>query len=995
MTTSTTPDPSLERLTIDDQLPPDTDVVCNDNTHQQYVTTILPSSDPVTVCDHSSSDDGDESTPGDVGCFDIANASLNLDINAFIADCTRTLGVELSDEARENLIAEYEEKKAAGEQDNETIVARERDTLRAKLHGHWYDDDSRSCSFCIKRATYVHGPFRNTAFDYSSLNLISLEDVCSQAQPMSKGIWDDYEKLKTIIERYEIIIQKRWAKKAISKRKQFLQSAWATTSSPPPQPMPQTHLPEVAYLSSRCNPRKGICNCSKFENEKRHIFLWPRMNIEDLTKFEPLLLLLNARGRHSPSLFAIADLSGAHFGWKTNQLRHPPYLDMYSMIFTGQESPTEYGRLVSWADDPSAYNRMYMGRDLSPGEGLVVLEIQHRLYRFLVNICQSILFDHQVEDHSHLLAQPVAPEPSLPTANSLQQDMSTSLMITRYETAYHLPAKLDVRRLQLLVESKLAEAEDTLWALREDPNFFSRTLAAMHQSRPEHIRDTLNRRHRSVETPGAQHKLMNHIIGMIWRQYISAIEIWEQLHDKVSRLGDLKEQLFDNAQVPIRPEDDLPEELAMAIYSVWFHFNKRLAERLTNLPVRVYSLPNLRHLYRRQLCCQFKQFPPDFIDEEVGLVPSGVIASQELEAFQWLINRISNPSHRRRFGIHNAVEALEGIVSDRKVHKLLSSVRAAELSDYTIISECVRQLELFEPWAATFEAGMANLDTARMLESEYEVSVSKSGPLAEWKPSEETCALGAKLWDIRYPVDKAPTKGNIDAMREAERLLDGFWEAALQEFEHSGLMTKRLSKVLHGNTPERTPVWVAPLKTETRTAKHCDNDLAAYSFTGGVHDAHDLPVRVKPAEPRVKIKSRGVASTPTTKPEPVKPNQQEDGPEQPLDVVSTCIEVDRRALKVAEMLFHKTSPGFSKGEVAWSEFNYLMHYAGFSVEKLGGSSWQFTPISSNLIERGYRGIQFHEPHPKAKLAFVVARQYGRRLARTYGWSAEIFRLQMS
>lgn len=103
--------------------------------------------------------------------------------------------------------------------------------------------------------------------------------------------------------------------------------------------------------------------------------------------------------------------------------------------------------------------------------------------------------------------------------------------------------------------------------------------------------------------------------------------------------------------------------------------------------------------------------------------------------------------------------------------------------------------------------------------------------------------------------------------------------------------------------------------------------------------------------------------------------------------------MDRRALKVVEMLFHKTSPGFFKGEVAWSEFNYLMHYAGFSVEKLGGSSWQFTPISSNLIERGYRGIQFHEPHPKAKLAFVVARQYGRRLARTYGWNAAVFQLR--
>lgn len=203
----------------------------------------------------------------------------------------------------------------------------------------------------------------------------------------------------------------------------------------------------------------------------------------------------------------------------------------------------------------------------------------------------------------------------------------------------------------------------------------------------------------------------------------------------------------------------------------------------------------------------------DFLDEGVSLTPSAVTPSQEIKEFHWMITRISYPVHRRRFGIHNAIEALESMASDSTVHKLLSSIQAAELSDYTIMSECVRQIEMFEPWASTFEAGMADWETERMLKSEYEVSVSKSGPLAGWKPSKRTCALGAKLADIRYPVDKAPTKGNIDAVCEAERLLDGFWEAAMRDFEDSGLITKRLSKVLHGSTPERTPAWVGPLKT--------------------------------------------------------------------------------------------------------------------------------------------------------------------------------------
>lgn len=218
--------------------------------------------------------------------------------------------------------------------------------------------------------------------------------------------------------------------------------------------MPRIHCPDVDYLRRRCNPLEDIYNCGIVDEGKRHLFLWPRMNLEDLTKFEPLLLLLNARGRNSPPTFAFADLETVHFGVRVDQMSHPPYLDMYSMVFTGQESPEVYGQLVSLEEDPTAYHRLHLGRDTSPGEGLWILEIQRRLYRFLVNICHDIVHDQQVEDNDRLLAQPVAPEPALPTANAHAQDIGTSLMITRYESAYHIPAKLDIRRLQNLVESK-------------------------------------------------------------------------------------------------------------------------------------------------------------------------------------------------------------------------------------------------------------------------------------------------------------------------------------------------------------------------------------------------------------------------------------------------------------------------------------------------------------------------------------------------------------
>lgn len=68
----------------------------------------------------------------------------------------------------------------------------------------------------------------------------------------------------------------------------------------------------------------------------------------------------------------------------------------------------------------------------------------------------------------------------------------------------------------------------------------------------------------------------------------------------------------------------------------------------------------------------------------------------------------------------------------------------------------------------------------------------------------------------------------------------------------------------------------------------------------------------------------------------------------------------------------------------------MMHNVGFAVEKLMGSAWQFTP-GPGLAEHGCtRGIQCYEPYPKSRLSFVEARRFGRRLTRTYGWSADTF-----
>lgn len=885
-------------------------------------------------------------------------------------------------------------------------------SLSRKLQGHWSEDECRNCERCLTNKTYTHGVFDGTNPVHPP-DPISVEDVRARAEPMSRSIWQDFEHLKAIVQRYELVLQRRWTKKSKLKRKKTLQSAWAATSTPPPQPLSEMHRPDMHYLCNRYKTAKDGDRDDSVpwvvEDDKRQPFFWPRLNLEDLAKVEPLLLLLNARGRYSPPTFAFADLVPVHFGLRVDQLGHPPYLDKYNMLFTGQEGPELYGQLVSWQDDPGAYRRLEMGRDTSPGEGLWILEIQQRLYRFLVNTCHIILHDCRLDDRDHLLAQPVAPEPPLPTANGQGNDIGTSLMITRNESAYHVPAKLDVRRLQNIVEARFAEAEDNMWALREDPEYFATTVAEVFQFREENLLDTAGKRWPLFKEPGGKDKFMADMVGLAWSEHLVAIDRWGLLCHRLSELADLKERLFDNAKVPIRPEDDLPPELAMAIYVLLFHLQYFMAGRLGKVFYQAQCSPPLRHLFRRRCPSDFaaRGGPP--------VVPSGVPPGPEVGPFLWLLNPMSHPRTRRDFGFHTCVEDIERIARDPASHKFITKKQAADFSDYAIVSECIRQLELFQPWAATFQASMADVDIAYEIESPYVRDVCNNRPFYEWMPSKGTRALGAKLTNMPYPADKAPTKDNINAMRKAESALDAFWEAALSEYKDFQIATERFSKIMFsgalleqtpnffaaerfskmmfsGNQPERTPMWVEPSETGTVTTQAIEQGPFVCPFDGGLGDAQSCSAKVKPVEPRIKVKSRGVARGSKTEPEAPEPRQQQQE-QDPQPLVPPQIDVDQRAVKVLEMLFHKNSPGQTQGEIPWADFLYMMHHVGFGVEKLGGSVWQFTPGAS-LTACGYtRGILFHEPHPRAKIDFVVARRHGRRLARTYGWGEETFKLQ--
>lgn len=97
--------------------------------------------------------------------------------------------------------------------------------------------------------------------------------------------------------------------------------------------------------------------------------------------------------------------------------------------------------------------------------------------------------------------------------------------------------------------------------------------------------------------------------------------------------------------------------------------------------------------------------------------------------------------------------------------------------------------------------------------------------------------------------------------------------------------------------------------------------------------------------------------------------------------------VGKDAYVVIKALFHVPNDSEPPGKIRWDQLVATFTKLGFAVEKLHGSAWQYTPKKLNLV----RGIQFHEPHPSGGVPLTLARRYGRRIARVYGWEAATFK----
>jgi hypothetical protein len=339
--------------------------------------------------------------------------------------------------------------------------------------------------------------------------------------------------------------------------------------------------------------------------------------------------------------------------------------------------------------------------------------------------------------------------------------------------------------------------------------------------------------------------------------------------------------------------------------------------------------------------------------------------------------------------LFNILDIMDMVLrSDWKGRTMISPLLASELAKVSIAAECLRQIAL---WMATPEM--------RMFVESHDVKcdwkIPEDDGFKDFRTLPVFFAMHEPLVSVAdpskgcltYPVHHYPNRRNTEQMRKAEHNLDKFWCSVDSWFEEkTTLAQKEYIKPYIVGEVRRTPPW-----TEMHPATKLDDVYVP--IPEHLHDTSkqitgvlDRSAQAK----KIKTKTHGQAeevqiaseNTPSFPELAVLPGASEK-PE--------TRQVDKRTFKTLKTIFGTNS--YSEGEVSktvkWDAFVRAMIRTGFAAEKLQGSAWQFTPHGNTIVERS---IQFHEPHPDSDIPYAMARRFGRRLERVYGWTRDTFRL---
>ncbi|KAI0382017.1 hypothetical protein F5Y04DRAFT_288160 [Hypomontagnella monticulosa] len=731
--------------------------------------------------------------------------------------------------------------------------------------------------------------------------------------------------------------------------------------------MPASHRPDIELWKNRFDLDHP---------PDMDLFKFPLMNIEDLSKTEPFLLLLNSRARLEPCNFAYSDLLSTSFGLKADYIV-PDYLEGHFMIFRDRSTPETYGQLYR-IDEPGDAAEDPTRCWFAAGEGLWIMKIQDRLYKFLVKCCEKILHDIAPE-----LLVPSDDElelngPSLTMSSSVNSEGIKNLAIASFEELYKGTARTDFDHVASIVKAMQASAEDHLWSLRENPGYLSMHVKTAKDHSIECMPDLEGQRH-PLFVQNKQDIFWGRMFGQVISNAMRDVDLFGVLNDKIIFLSRFMKWYEDAIDV----DQDLPQLFGKALFQVQYFAicgSGFIAHDL-QFQKTVFGSPPLRMNYRRVV-----PDPEEYVKVHIQpQIPEH--ADKVRDDVEHILEIMSDEKMHFCLANTGIVDELELLAQRQPAAKAFVSASVAEqISVLGTLYECTKHCQHFQPWIIGYEQYL--LHHAGELKDSFD---------REFKHVQNIGKLDDQFWSylakiimdrpsgsFEYPTREQRDKNSVEIMRKTEDIADEFWTETIKYMRRLAAVSPRVDKVLARDL-KRTEPWIAPIITLPQSdssekgegkGKAKENPKAKAKGKGKAKAKGEDAVL--PSFDQLILEARAENEAILQK--------QKKSQEEQIDRVK--ITVDKRALKVFHATFYDENELYQQGDVAWKDFIHAMKAAGFSIEKLFGSAWHFKPSDPKTKET----IILHEPFMAGKLSFAVLQHYRRRLSRIYGWDRNTFAL---
>lgn len=757
------------------------------------------------------------------------------------------------------------------------------------------------------------------------------------AQELVDDIFDNWSKLRVFTYAHGEALAKRWTKRTVPKRKKIILEAWPGINL--------AHRPDFDVIRRNL---KGPAH--------HDALMMPYINLEDLSFEKNLLEFMDSRSQVPPEYFAFSDSLPFKTAVSMEAVK-PAAAYEQVMLLTGQKSRDTYGKLktISVAE---MENIVWTGYAFQLAQGIVILEIQQRLYRFLLRCAELLLHDIDIPQ---VVTDANTMDPkehwSLASTLSLEPAEWQSVSKMNSQASYRLPRPFSLEFLQRLAGAQRDAAEDVFWALHEDPGLFQEHVTLLVQQSWEPCRRAYGAEDKAraygaedkVE-PAARKQAGIHVVLDICHDII----LWEAIDVDLRTLKTLKDSTSTNFQLSERLPPDYEkalERFMSLIFSAW-HYAVIAMFRL------VLASRNFIDFFEMDL----DEEHMDFRLRESSTRPPVLDLLSDLQGIK----------KTNMMGALNILDEVERILESDAVQRgLVNTGLKKEISKLAALAQIHDALVRHQP---TIQ--ITSQDSDRLVRHQLD-RLKLITDLEEHLTGASLGPYTQPTSAFVYPVGRKPTLERVEQMRRAEAKLDYFWD----QVDNCKLKPRTGKTLLQwmGNrvtvrSVYRTQPWLPVIQEPIGSAP-------VQSAFQPFPDFTPQNIDKLPKEPRKKQKTKGETSITTEPTEPAEPSASS----QAKTPMLPSFVLPRKIYKTITAFFPTSNQERISRKVLWKDFLHVMYGLGFQIQKRHGSEWYFEPSWKRNAP-----ITIHEPHPLHEMRFDQIRFEANRMARKYDWSSETF-----